>query len=210
MTALLDAIARMFVAPSGEAARAAPMVAVPSAAVCGPGAEPLACALALLLRRCGPAVVCSWRAASCRPQAPATTGARRLAASMDARGLVARASGRLVIVTLDDAPPAAAAEAGRASAAAGSAPVVIALCGPRDEAFDHLLAAQDLAVVAAADASDELVRLGVAALEQAAGRAVSTAGIGGITAWRARAGLVAGSSARRALAPALTALGVRR
>ena len=210
MTALLDAIARVFVAPRADPVRAAPTVALPSVAVCGPAAEPLACALALLLRRRGPVVACSWHGAARRPQLPPTAGARRLAASMDARGLSARASGRLVVVTLDAEPSAAAAEAARAAAAAGDAAVVVALCGPRDDAFEDLLAAQDLAVVATEQAPDELVRLGVGSLEEIARRALDAPAIGGLTAWRARAGLSAGSAARRALAPALDGVGARR
>jgi len=210
MTALLDALARLFVAPRADAVRAVPAVALPSVAVCGPAAEPLACALALLLRRRGPALVSSWRGAARRPQLPPSAGARRLATSMDARGLSARASGRLVVVTLDAEPPAAAVEAARAAAAAGDAAVVVALCGPRDDAFEDLLAGQDLAVVATDDAPDELVRLGVGSLEDIARRALDAPAIGGLTAWRARAGLSAGSVARRALGPALDAVGARR
>jgi hypothetical protein len=210
MTAVLDAITRMFVAPRADAVRVVSVTAAPSAAVCGPAAEPLACALALLLRRRGPAVVCAWGSAARRPQAPAAVGARRLAASMDARGLAARATGRLVAVALDPEPVAAAAEAGRAAAAAGDAPVVVALCGPRNEAFDHLLAGQDIAIVAAGDATDELVRLGVESLEAVVGRSLPAPALGGIGAWRARAGLAAGPATRRALAPALEALGGRR
>jgi hypothetical protein len=210
MTAMLDAIARMFVAPRADAARVVSVTAAPSAAVCGPAAEPLACALALLLRRRGPAVVCAWGAVARRPQAPAAVGARRLAASMDARGLAARATGRLVAVALDPEPVAAAAEAGRAAAAAGDAPVVVALCGPRDAAFDHLLAGQDIGIVATGDAADELVRLGVESLEAVVGRALPAPALCGVGAWRARAGLSAGPATQRALAPALEALGGRR
>jgi hypothetical protein len=209
MTALLDAIARMFVAPRAQARllEAAPAVAVRSAAVCGPAAEPLACALALLLRRRGPAIVCVWGAAARRAEAPATAGARRLAASMAARGLTVRATGRLVVVTPDADGPVAAAEAGRAAAAAGEAPVVLALARPRDDAFDGALAAQDVAVVAASDAPEELVRLAVATLDQASRAAVAARPLSGIAAWPARAGIWAGPAARRAVAPALAALG---
>jgi len=209
MTALLDAIARVFVAPRANArlVEAAPAVAVRSAAVCGPAAEPLACALALLLRRRGPAVVCVWGAAARRAEAPATAGARRLAASLAARGLTVCATGRLVVVTLDADGPVAAAEAGRAAAAAGEASVVLALASPRDDAFDGALAAQDVAVVAAGDAPEELVRLAVAALEQTSRAAVAATALSGAAAWPARAGLWAGPAARRALAPALDALG---
>jgi hypothetical protein len=205
VTALLDAIARVFVAPVSPeaAARPASAAAVPSAAVCGPAAEPLACALALLLRSRGPAVVCSWGAGGRRASAAPTAAARRLAASLGARGLAARASGRLVVVALDAAPSIAAAEAARAGAAAGDAPVVLALCGPRDPAFDQVLAAQDVAVAAAGEAPEELIRLGVAALERACGRAVVADGLPGAAAWLARAGLFAAPGARRALSGAL-------
>jgi hypothetical protein len=205
MTALLDAIARVFVAPS-NVVRAEPVSAVaPSAAVCGAGAEPLACALALLLRRRGPAIVCTWGATARRPCVPPTMGARRLAASMAARGLTAVPSGRLVVVALDAEPSPAAAEAARAAAAAGGAPVVLALCGARDRAFDRLLAAQDLAVVAEQDAPAELVRLGVGALEDLGPRAVAAPTLGAASAWPARAGIWAPPGARRALAAAVGA-----
>jgi len=209
MTALLDAIARVFVAPRAQArpVEAAPAVAVPSAAVCGPAAEPLACALALLLRRRGPAVVCTWGAAARRAEAPATAGARRLAASMAARGLTVRATGRLVVVTLDAVGPVAAAELGRAAAAAGEAPVVLALAGPRDDAFDCALAAQDVVVVAAGDAPADLVRLAVATLAQAGRAAVAVKALSGTASWPACAGLWAGPAARRALGAAREALG---
>jgi hypothetical protein len=207
VTALLDAIARVFVAPPADAGRqSAVAVAVPSAAVCGADAEPLACALALLLCRRGPAVVCAWGGGSRRGGAPATAGARRLAASMTARGLEAHAGGRLVRVALDAAAPLAAAEAARAAAAAGDAPFVIALCGPRDAAFDDVLAGLDIAVVAAGGAPEELIRLGIAALEAASGRAVAAAALTAMAGWAASAGLCAGPGARRALAAATEAL----
>ena len=206
MTALLGAIARVFVAPSNAPARAEPVAAVaPSAAVCGAGAEPLACALALLLRGRGPAVVCTWGSSARRPTVPATIGARRLAASMAARGLTARASGRLAMIALDTEPASASAEAARAAAAAGEAPVVLALCGARDAGFDRVLAVQDLAVVAQQDAPDELVRLGLSGLEELGPRAVAARALTGAAAWPARAGLWAAPGARRALAAATEA-----
>src|SRR5439155_23731679 len=104
MTALLDAIPRVFVAPSWRARPEPVAVAAPSAAVCGREAEPLACALALALRARGAAVVCTWAAPAAPATAPPTTAARRLAASMQSRNLSATASGRLVLVRLDDAP----------------------------------------------------------------------------------------------------------
>jgi hypothetical protein len=208
MTAsLIAAVARAFVAPSGGERREHVVAArAGSAAVCGPAAEPLACALALLLCRGGPVVVCAWGAAARRAQAPATAGARRLAGSMATRGLMARATGRLVVVTLDADGPLAAAEAGRATAAAGDAPVVLALCDPRDDAFDDLLAAQDVAVLAAGDAPEELVRLGVGALAAVSPAVVVAPALGGAQAWAARAGVGAGPLARRALAGVLEAV----
>ena len=197
MTALLDAIARVFVAPS---ARSEPVAtAAPSAAVCGPQADAIGAALALLLRSRGPVVVCAWSGAAQRASALPTVGARRLAASLQARDLEAAATGRLVVVQLDAEPHVAVTEAGRAAAAAGDAPVVTAICGPRAPAFDGLLDGQDVTVVAAADAPDELVRLGVEALGH---RAVAAPSLPATSAWLARAGLWATPAARRALAAA--------
>jgi hypothetical protein len=198
VTALLGAIARVFVAP---AARAEPVAiaSAPSAAVCGPEAEGVAAVLALTLRRRGPVVVCSWASTARRAGVMPSVGARRLVASMQGRGLDAAASGRLVLVRLDEEPHVAAAEAGRAAAAAGDAPVVTAICGPRDQAFDDLLAHQDLTVIAAGDAPQELLRLGVAAFGH---RAVAAVTLPAASAWLARAGLCATPAARRAIAGA--------
>jgi hypothetical protein len=207
MTALLDALARVFVAPH-VADRPRPISAVlaPSVAVCGAGAVPLACALALSLRRRGAALVCSWGGSGSAAGAPPTAAARRLAASMGARGIEARATGRLVVVTLACDPATAADEAARAAAAAGESPVVLALAGAREPEFDRVLAAQDLAVVAAHEASDELVRLGIATLEDVARRAVSAPALSAVAASAARTGLYATPGARRALSQALGAL----
>jgi hypothetical protein len=195
VTALFDALARVFLAPSPQAQPIA--LAAPCAAVCGPDAEPIACALALLLRARGPAVVCTWASAARRPGAPATAGARRLAASMKARDLSTVATGRLVVVRLDDDAQLAVGEAGRAAAAAGDAPVVTAICGPRDPAFDDLLAGQDVRAIAAGDAPDELLRLAAAALGDCAAAVRS---LGGVSSWAARCGLLLTPAARRALA----------
>jgi hypothetical protein len=126
--------------------------------------------------------------------------ARRLAASLEARGLAVTASGRLVRVRLDDDPHVAAIEAARVAAAAGDAAVVTAICGPREPAFDALLAGQDVTVVAAGDAPEELVRIGVASLGH---RAVAASSVPALPAWAARAGICASPAARRALAAAL-------
>ena len=84
--------------------------------------------------------------------------------------------------------------------------MVLALCGPRDPAFDQVLAAQDLAVVAADEAPEELVRLGVAALESTTRHAVAAPAITAVAAWAARTGLWATPAAGRALATATRAL----
>jgi hypothetical protein len=197
VTALLDAIARVFVASPAQARCAPVAAAVPSAAVCGQEGEAVAAALALRLRTRGPVVVCAWASPARRASAPATAGARRLAASMHARGLDAAATGRLVLVRLDDDPPVAVAEAERAAAAAGDAPIVTAICGPRDPAFDALLEAQDCAIVVARDVPDEVRRLAVAALGP---RAVAVSPLAAVSDWAARAGVWASPAARRALA----------
>jgi hypothetical protein len=180
-------------------ARPEPVAVVPSAAVCGPEAEAVAAALALRVRSRGPVVVCAWASSARRASAPATAGARRLAASMHARGLDAAATGRLVLVRLDDDPHIAVAEAERAAAAAAAAdaPVVTAICGPRDPAFDALLEAQDCAIVVARDVPDEVRLLAVASLGP---RAVAVSPLAAVSDRAARAGVWTSPAARRALA----------
>jgi Meckel syndrome type 1 protein len=93
--------------------------------------------------------------------APPRGAASRLVASLHARGVAAHARGRIVVVGLSgegDADGFAAA-AGRALAAAGALPSVLAVAG-RDEAADALLAARDGILVALpASVSPELARL---------------------------------------------------
>jgi hypothetical protein len=207
MTAILDVLARVFLAPPAEARMHVVAATVaPAAAVCGPEAAPLACALALILRRRGAAVVCVWGGAQMRGGAPGSAAGRRLASSLDARGIQARAAGHLVVVSLAEDAATAAGEVARAAAATGDAPTVLALCGPREPDFDRVLAAQDVAVVATGDAPDELVRLGVGALEDLARRAVAAPALGAAAAWAAGAGLLATPAARRALATAAEGL----
>jgi hypothetical protein len=207
MTAIFDVLARVFVAPRADARERRVAAAVAhTAAVCGPAAAPLACALALILRRRGAAVVCVWGESQIRGGAPGSAAARRLASSLDARGIQARATGHLVVVNLDADAAIAAGEAARAAAAADDAPMVLALCGPREPDFDLVLAAQDVAVVATGDAPDELVRLGVGALEDIARRAAAAPALGAAAARAARAGLLATPAARRALATAAEGL----
>jgi len=148
-------------------------------------------ALALARQEHAPvAVVCLWAASgSARPplRAPALPAATRLAAALATRGHDARASGRLVGVRLAGLAHEAAAETLRVTAAAGSAPTVLALAGRRAAAFDAVLDEQDLVVVAVAAGSDPaLARLAVAGLERAVaceiphaqpGRSLAAAGV---------------------------------
>jgi hypothetical protein len=170
-------------------------------------AHPLGAALGLAIarRRRAPVVaVCVWTgdltpAAGWR--APALPAARRLAGALAARGHDARAAGRLAVVRLPVASGDAAAQARRAAAAAGAAPMVLALGGPRVAAFDALLAEQDLVVVATpSDTDPALARLAVAGLSSQAARAC----VCEVPAQPARsfaaAGLALLPSARRALA----------
>ena len=102
-------------------------------------------------------LVCSWGAPARRPgpTMPATAAARGLARSLVARGLDAAASGRLVLVAVEDA-----AAAGRALAVAPG-PTVLVVAAARDAAMDAVLRAQDHVLVA--DTGEE----GVAALAEA-------------------------------------------
>ena len=115
------------------------------------------------------AVVAAWGAiAPPVVRAPATPGARRLAAALARRGHAATSTGRLVHVPLGASASEACAEAARVAAAAGDAACVAVLAGPRDERVDALLRAQDRVVVAAEEAVAELAVASVAALGVAA------------------------------------------
>lgn len=155
-------------------------------------------AAAVLLARAArtpTALACLWTAPNpprhpdARP--PATRGARRLAAALAARGLDAVPCGRAATVALPADPSAALAAAGRAAAAAAAAPVVLVLGGPRDAAFDDLLAVQDrLLVVTRPGPGEAIAGLALAGLPDPAppagtcalafgpaGRALAAAGL---------------------------------
>jgi hypothetical protein len=156
------------------APRTPPGVAVLASAA---DARPLGAALGLALagaRRAPAAVVCVWAPTTTAGpawRAPALPAARRLAARLVARGHEACATGRVVLVRLPESPPDAAAQAGRVSAAAGAAPTVLPLGGPRATSFDALLAEQDLVVVATPAGTDRaLRRLAIAGLATRASR----------------------------------------
>lgn len=152
------------------------------------------------------AVVCIWSPGSTRAgwRAPALPAAARIASALRERGHDATASGRLVVVRLSACGEEAASQALRVSAAAGTAPTVLALGGPRAAAFEALLAMQDLVVVAVAAAADEsLARLASAGLERALTCAVPPADPARALA---AAGVALLPSTRRVLAAAVGAV----
>ena len=183
----------------------------PAVALLAPPADAPAvgAALALALARAGrtPAcVVCLWSPGAARAgwRAPALPAAARLAATLRARGHDATAGGRLVVVRLSVCGEEAASQALRVSAAARAAPTVLALAGPRETAFESLLAMQDLVVVALAPAADAaLAQLARAGLERALTCVVPPADPARALA---AAGLVLLPSTRRALAAPVAAL----
>jgi hypothetical protein len=183
---------------------APPAVAVLAAA---PDAPALGAALGLALARWRGAPVvalCVWSAGrSVLPawRAPALPAARRLAAGLAARGYDARPAGRLAVVRLAGSDEDAAVAARRALAAAGAAPAVLALGGPRAAAFDALLAEQDLVVVGARSGTDPVVtRLAVAGLAGAARACACEVPAARPARSLAAAGVALLPSARRALA----------
>jgi len=183
----------------------------PAVAVLAPpaDAQALGAALALALaraRRTPLAVLCVW---SPQPggagwRAPPRPAAARVATALTARGHEAKAAGRLAVVRLGASCEEAASQALRVSAAAGSAPTVLTLGGPRSAAFDALLAMQDLVVVAVAPTADPaLARLATAGLTRVLICAVAPANPGRAFA---AAGLALLPSMRRALAAPVAAL----
>ena len=163
-------------------------------------------AAALLAKRaraaCGLALVWSGSGASPRtePGARGARGARRLAATLAARDIPALACGRTVQVALAEAPEDALVLARRAAAAAGDAPVVVVLGGPRPEAFDAVLAEQEKLLVMTRPGLDEAVAtLAVAGLPaDAVARSVT---LGPAARALAGAGVAVPAALRRALAP---------
>jgi hypothetical protein len=166
-------------------------------------------AASLLARRarasCGLALV--WTGAAPAPRTEAALlagrGARRLAAALNSRGVVARACGRGVLVALPADPEEALGVARRAAAAAGAAPAVLVLGGPRSEAFDAALAEQDRIIVLTRPGADATVAaLAVASLPaDAPAGAARTVALRPATRALAAAGLSVPSALRRALAP---------
>jgi len=204
----------------GACAATVPRTPPAVALLCGPAdASALGAALGLAIarrHRCAAVVVCVWigeRRARVAWRAPALPAARRLASGLAARGHDATGAGRLAGVSLPAGCEDAATEACRAAAAAaaaGGTPTVLALGGPRVAAFDALLAAQDLVVVATrSGAAPALARLAVDGLAAEALCACACAcGVPRTLPARALAesGLILLPSARRALAAPIAAM----
>jgi len=202
-----DAGSHGFPAARPSASRRPP----PAVAVLAPPADApaLGAALALALARAERtpvAVLCVWSPQPARAgwRAPPMPAAARVASALTARGHEATAAGRLAIVRLSPSCDEAASQALRVGAAAGLAPTVLALAGPRAAAFDELLAMQDLVVVAVAPASEPaLARLATAGLQRALTCVVPPADPARILA---AAGLALLPSTRRSIAAPLAAL----
>jgi hypothetical protein len=131
-------------------------------------AEPVAASLALALRRrlharAATVVVTGEVPATMDPAASGgSSAARRVAAALTAHGLEATARGRLAWVRLPENEREAVAGAQRAGLV--GPPAVLAITVPRTDAWDELLAAQDLVVVVTPDPEGPLVRLATATL----------------------------------------------
>ena len=133
-------------------------------------AVPVAAALAGGLReqhRTAGALLAVWPSPAPPRAALGTPAGSRLAARLQARGLVAVARGRLAWLALAHDDLALAARA----VAAVDVPAVIAVTGPRTTATDELVSDQDLIVlVVPADAAPGLEALALAGLQHSAAR----------------------------------------
>ena len=126
------------------------------------GSEARALGAGLALRATGGVAALGVWTGDDRPSPPApvalrTPGARRLAASLVARGMEATAAGRLVTVALPAGEADSAAAARRLLAA--RVPVVLAVAGPRAGAWDDLLRELALVLVHAPDAALQALTL---------------------------------------------------
>ena len=171
-------------------------------------ARAVAVATAALLARRARApcsLACVWTApdphrhSEARP--PAGRGARRLATALSARGVDALACGRSAVVALPADPDDALRTLARATAAAGAAPVVLVLGGPRAAAFDDVLAGQDrLLVVTRPGAEATIGALALAGLPAGGpSHAACVLALGPFARALAAAGLATPAALRRAL-----------
>jgi 2,4-dienoyl-CoA reductase-like NADH-dependent reductase (Old Yellow Enzyme family) len=216
---VLRAIAALFVASPGPPPEADLPGGRPAAvAVVCAGRDALtagaAIGLALLRAQRAPyALVLTWTGAPCSSiglTAPSRTAARRLVTSLAMRGQTAAlATGRLVHVALPPEEDDAIAASERAIAAARAGPTVLAVGGPRTSAFDHVLSAHDLVVVATSPAADPtLAQLAVEAVPLPE-RSVVSCVLAPTAPARllAQAGIALTPSLRNALRPAVEAMG---
>jgi hypothetical protein len=174
------------------------------ASECGAATAVVALALARALRARG-AVAAGWHVDwGGSPRVAAVSAARRVGLRLEAVGLAARATGRLVRVRFPDEPAAAAAAAERTMAGA-SCPVAIGLAGPRDPALDDLLAAADLVLVVQRPGADAALARAVEAGLAHLSVPVTTCqvSIAGPLRAVATAGIAIPRSARESLLPAL-------
>jgi len=216
-----DAGARLwelFVAPS-DAPRNASHTFVrrpPSLAVLGSPREAPAVGAAVALRlarvhRSPCVLLCTWTGAPAEPAgwaAPAPRAARRLASRLLERDHDARAAGRLVRVALPADEGRAGADAARVMAAAGEAPAVLVVGGPRGSELESLVREQDhVMVLVAPDAPAGLGEIAVTGLALAAGRA-STYEVAPCSVGRALAlaGVAVGPGLRSTVAVAVRAV----
>jgi hypothetical protein len=203
-------------APDVRPARAGVRPASTAAVLGRPGqAEPVAAALALVLRRresaraAGVVVLAPEESGAAAAPDPrngmATAAARRLADRLDACGLAAEPRGRLAWVQLPAAPVQAVAAVRRATAV--GAPTVLALTVARSTEVDDLLVEQDLLVVVTTDPTGPLATL--AAEDLGAASSPPVAAIRPLPPGPLRALATAGFSAGRFGARLVAALGER-
>ena len=137
----------------------------------------------------GTALLAVWTGRELAPTAPAafrTPAASRLGRSLEARGLTARAAGRLVTAALPAGEPVSAAAARRLLAL--DVPLVLAVGGPRAGAWDALL--RECGSVLVHARSDDVADLAIGRLAEQgiAGTRLGTPP-GGLARAFARAGL---------------------
>lgn len=196
-------IAGWFVRPAGERARErdARVAAATEEPVLLTGGDDaglgVGAALALALARRGVAVVACWQVAAAerRRGGLAVGGARRLVASLVARGVDATAAGRLVVVSLPTDARDAVMWLRRVESACGDAVCVPVLGGPRVGAWDEVLRERGAAVLYGVDdAVRELAAAGLAeegvrscVLDAAPGPVTRALAVGGWTPPGARA-----------------------
>jgi hypothetical protein len=149
----------------------APLPSTVALLATGRGARGHGAAVALAAARRGVATVAFWGgdAAEQAAGAPAVPAARRLARSLGARDVSARARGRLVVVALPAEATAAVAAWRRAEAASADVPCMLVLLAARGPEWDAVLAEPDLVLVHGGDG--DLVELAVDRLTESAATA---------------------------------------